>query len=98
MNEKPSRNEDEYFVRQDADLIRQLREQRDAERARTGEDQRTIACPRCAVTLEQRSMESVLVDVCPMCGGVWLDAGELDILRKARGSRSFLDTLLGREP
>ena len=37
----------------------------------------TLACPRCASRLASSRIESVEVDPCPSCKGVWLDAGEL---------------------
>lgn len=37
------------------------------------------SCPRCrAVPYEFRLMEDYVVDFCPACAGVWLDAGEYD--------------------
>jgi uncharacterized protein len=46
-------------------------------------------CPRCAnVILEERERDSLLVDVCAVCRGVWLDRGELEKLI-ARASREF---------
>lgn len=41
-------------------------------------------CPVDAVALVSRRLASeVNVEVCPVCSGVWLDAGELDQLRRA---------------
>ena len=37
-------------------------------------------CPRCGEDLDARHRGGVEVDVCPRCGGVWLDRGELDKL------------------
>ncbi len=51
-----------------------------------------LACPRCRLQLDMRpySLESgVTVDVCPGCGGVWLDHGEYGAIKAAtaRGTR-----------
>ncbi len=35
-------------------------------------------CPGCERTLESRDADGALIDVCTVCGGAWLDAGELD--------------------
>ncbi|HQR33526.1 MAG TPA: zf-TFIIB domain-containing protein [Blastocatellia bacterium] len=35
-------------------------------------------CPKCNVELRITDRESVEVDYCPLCRGVWLDRGELD--------------------
>ena len=38
-----------------------------------------MKCPSCAdVTLSLSSRESIEIDYCPQCRGVWLDRGELD--------------------
>lgn len=38
-------------------------------------------CPRCeSAQLLERERDTVIVDVCPSCRGVWLDKGELDKL------------------
>ena len=37
-------------------------------------------CPSCQNTLRERERNNVLLDVCPGCGGVWLDRGELEKL------------------
>ena len=84
IDEKPSRNEDEYFVKQDAELMRRLRAQRDAERAEQFRADLN-KCPRCGTALEERERHSVKIDVCPSCEGVWLDKGELEILAKVEG-------------
>jgi uncharacterized protein len=44
-------------------------------------------CPVCDVTLSISSRESVEIDFCPQCRGVWLDRGELDkIIERAATS------------
>jgi Zn-finger nucleic acid-binding protein len=41
---------------------------------------RSLDCPACETTLDQRDEHGVTVDYCPGCGGVWLDPGELEQL------------------
>ena len=95
MEEKPSRAEDEYFVKQNAELIKQLRARQDAERSQAESKKHVMVCPRCGSPLDEVKMQSVLVDVCPSCKGMWLDAGELEIIRESRGGKSFFDSILG---
>ncbi len=38
-------------------------------------------CPVDDFTLKSESYEGVTIDVCPHCGGVWLDQGELEQLQ-----------------
>jgi hypothetical protein len=89
IDEKPSRNEDEYFRKLDADLIKAQREKLDAERAEmerakrdSEREQWLMRCPKCGAELEERDVEQVKVDVCPVGHGTWLDAGELELLRQ----------------
>ncbi len=37
-------------------------------------------CPLCAIPLKAVERQGVEIDHCPSCGGLWLDAGELDAL------------------
>lgn len=39
-----------------------------------------MRCPRCGSMLKLADEQSVEVDYCPSCEGVWLDAGELEQL------------------
>jgi len=43
-------------------------------------------CPVDDFTLAQESYEGVTIDRCPHCGGVWLDAGELEAIQKTQDS------------
>jgi Zn-finger nucleic acid-binding protein len=36
-----------------------------------------MECPRCHAELARREFESVVVDECPGCGGIWFDRDEL---------------------
>ncbi|MHB1224005.1 MAG: TFIIB-type zinc ribbon-containing protein [Gemmatimonadaceae bacterium] len=97
--EKPSRNEDEYFVKLDAELMKQRRQELDSSRASQERASHFMKCPKCGGDLAEREMHQVKVDVCTSCGGVWLDAGELDLVRDARksGIARFVDDLFGME-
>jgi Zn-finger nucleic acid-binding protein len=37
----------------------------------------SIVCVRCTSVLDESELAGLLVDVCPRCGGLWLDEGEL---------------------
>ena len=97
IDEKPSRNEDEYFVRMDAELLKQRRASLDEERARLERTAHLNKCPKCGGELTERELHQVKVDICPDCGGMWLDAGELDLVRDSRrsGITRFVDDLFG---
>ncbi len=38
----------------------------------------TMNCPICSVALVMSERQSIEIDYCPQCRGVWLDRGELD--------------------
>lgn len=82
--EKPSRNEEEYFARQNADAIKAMRARLDQERA----NQKTVRnCPKCSVALAEEDISNVKIDRCPQCKGVWLDGGELEQLQQVNSGR-----------
>ncbi len=37
-------------------------------------------CPRCKVKLEIHNKEDMDIDICPKCGGMWLDRGEFRVM------------------
>ena len=44
-----------------------------------------MQCPKCQTVMREREKETpadmvVVMDVCPSCGGIWLDRGELEKL------------------
>lgn len=86
-DEKPSRNEDEYFARQNAEQIRAMRAKLDAERKKTASTVQLSKCPRCGGELKEQQVDDVKIDECRDCGGVWLDRGELDQLRRVNTAR-----------
>lgn len=94
IDEKPSRNEDEYFARQNADLIREMRAKLDADRKKS-ERQVQLTCPRDGAALQETESEHVKIDTCPRCKGVWLDAGELEQLRLVNRGRGVTGGVLG---
>ncbi len=46
-----------------------------------------MRCPACKAPLVVVERESIEVDWCPACRGVWFDAGELDVLAAKAGKR-----------
>jgi hypothetical protein len=81
IEEKPSRNEDEYFAREEADLLKRRRAELEAQQDKAARSQHFMKCPKCGADLRETEMQGVKVDVCPECRGVWFDAGEIDQIR-----------------
>ena len=96
---KPSRNEDEYFVKQDAELMKAQRAKLDAERAAAKRAEYHMKCPKCGHDLQEQDFGRVKIDVCSHCQGVWLDNGELEMLshvQDAKAGNFIRDLFKGR--
>jgi hypothetical protein len=86
--------EDHYFQERDRKLIDKLR--RDKEEAAEAAERQasTGRCPRCGTKLVERKVrETLTVDDCPSCGGIWFDRGEFEEL--ARKEKGLLGRLMG---
>lgn len=94
--EQPSRNEDEYFAKQDAELLKQMRAKLDQERDEQERKAHYMKCPKCGADLKEEDHGQVKVDICPECGGMWLDAGEMDLMRQVQksGGKNFFQGVL----
>ncbi len=82
MTDKPSRNEDEYFVKRDAELLQSSRAA--AERAAREAERKShyMKCPKDGYDLTSSTFHGVQIETCPHCGGMWLDAGEIEAVAK----------------
>ncbi|MEP7227617.1 MAG: zf-TFIIB domain-containing protein [Gemmatimonadales bacterium] len=80
--EKPSRNEDEYFAREDAELLRKQRERATAASLAAERKTHYMKCPKDGYDLVSTEYHGVTIETCAHCGGMWLDAGELEAVAK----------------
>lgn len=84
--EKPSKAEDEYFARQEVERRKKWAAEQTAKMATDEKDRAKQAhwmkCPKCGMDLHEISLHGVKVDQCANCGGVFLDAGEIEQLTK----------------
>ena len=97
-DEKPSRNEEEYFARLNADLIKERRAELDRARAQSARQSHYMKCPRCGGDLKELEHHNVKIDQCVDCSGVWLDAGEIELFEHANASgvTRFFSSVFGR--
>jgi uncharacterized protein len=77
---QPSRNEDEFFVKQDAELIKAHRDRLNTERSKQETSKGSNKCPKCDTDLKEVEFHHVKIDRCPNCEGMWLDKGELEMI------------------
>ena len=96
MEERGRALEEDYFRRKEREAIEKLREQMTAEEQAKAAAAATLECPKCDGQLEGVINEGVEIDVCNTCGGVWLDAGELEQLSK-RDTGGWLNRLWGSD-
>ncbi|MGH7568638.1 MAG: zf-TFIIB domain-containing protein [Gemmatimonadales bacterium] len=82
MPEKPSRNEDEYFAKREAELLRQQREAAQRAQAEAERKSHFMKCPKCGYNLITGDWHGVQIDQCTNCHGIWFDAGEAESLLK----------------
>jgi len=46
-----------------------------------------MLCFRCNTEMKKGGIGGVLADKCPNCGGIWLDAGELETIQSGDGRK-----------
>ena len=96
--QKPSRNEDEYFAKLNAELIKERRASLDAARTQSDRQAHYMKCPKCGGDLREMEHHHVKVDQCTECKGVWLDVGEIELLEHTHesGVARFFGSMFGR--
>ena len=77
-DERKKAIEDEYFVKKEKELIEKLKAKQQKEAKQSLKEMCYMHCPKCGEPLKERSFQKILIDQCTGCGGIWLDAGELE--------------------
>ncbi|HEY1372734.1 MAG TPA: zf-TFIIB domain-containing protein [Candidatus Binatia bacterium] len=95
-DERKKALEDEYFVKQEKELIEKLKANQDKESKQSVKDICSMRCPKCGEPLKERSYQKIAIDQCTGCGGIWLDPGELDQIAK-KDEGSWLGKFWGKE-
>ncbi|HUT53211.1 MAG TPA: zf-TFIIB domain-containing protein [bacterium] len=99
MESKSKREkEEQYFAEQEQLKRRKLREElsrrRDQQKAEGAKNTHWMKCPKCGQDLEEKSYEDVLIDQCQGCKGIYLDAGELELLLEGRKAKGFISKFI----
>lgn len=88
---KPSKSEDEFFAKEEAELLREQR-RRAREAAEAAQRQmHLMKCPKDGHDMVQAEFHGVTVERCLHCQGIFLDADEIAAVVAAHDL-----TLLGR--
>jgi len=90
MVRKPTESEEEYFARLEFEKRKKAEQEKQqslaaAEKKRLRELHH-MKCPKCGMELIEIDYKEIKIDKCSSCDGVWLDAGELDAVRKLEKS------------
>lgn len=96
MTEKPSRNEEEYFARREAELKEARREATHTAASDAERKQHYMKCPKCGADLQVEDHHGVEIDRCPECHGVWFDEGEAELLseKESAGIKNILSAVV----
>lgn len=97
MVDKPevigSSPENEYFYKLNQEAIEKYRKKLDEERRRQQEEYQKqlhwMKCPKCGHDLVEQNLRGVMIDSCTNCRGIFLDNGELDLLKKVEYPKNF---------
>jgi len=97
MPVKPSTKEEEYIAR----LEFEEKKKRDEERTKRllAEEKNKVKvlhfmkCPKCGMDLIEISYKNLKIDKCSSCEGIWLDAGEFEMVTEME--QSALDKFFG---
>jgi hypothetical protein len=84
---KPSKNEEEYFAQQDRELLERQRSAASAAAAEAERRMHLMKCPKDGYDLKTVTLHDVQIETCPHCRGIWLDAGELEVLERHEEAR-----------
>ena len=88
--------EEEYFHRKNKEAIEKLRAKIKVAQEAKAAGTSSMICPRCGSPLKESRFDEITIDACEKCGGVWLDAGELQQLTQ-REKGGWLSGLLHRD-
>lgn len=84
MPVKPSETEEEFFARKEYDRLKKSQEDSQknlaADQRAKEKELHYMKCPKCGMNLVEIDYKNIKVDKCSACEGIWLDAGELEMM------------------
>ncbi|HMT07281.1 MAG TPA: zf-TFIIB domain-containing protein [Pyrinomonadaceae bacterium] len=91
LKERGDALENEYFRRQESELLAKMKAKLDAEAHVDLE----FDCPKCDGKLVETDFERIKIDVCNKCSGVWFDAGEFVHVAQEEQETGWFGKLFG---
>jgi hypothetical protein len=94
-------HEEAAFKKQEMEQLAKMRSELDSKRkaaeSAAAKSAHWMRCPKCGGQLAETKHGNVTIDQCGSCGGIYLDAGELDMLVKhEKAGHGVLSRILGR--
>jgi len=93
MPVKPTEKEEEYFAREEFNRATKIEQKRqkeiETENRLKLKELHFMRCPKCGMQLVEIDYRGIKIDKCTACEGIWLDAGELELI--AQLDRSVID-------
>lgn len=93
LRDKEKAEEDRYFAQRDKELLQKLKTKPGPQ---ANPEVPRMLCPKCGGRLKELTFRNVLIDECTVCGGIWLDKGELEVLTEL-GKAGWIAAFLGRK-
>jgi hypothetical protein len=84
-DERKKAQEEEYFVKKEREQLAKFKAKQEAEAKEAAKKAAYMKCPKCGESLKERSFQKIEIDQCTGCGGIWLDAGELEVVAEKEG-------------
>jgi len=82
--DKPLESVEAYFKQQEIDLIKDMRERHAKETEQQDDEElqhrHYMHCPKCGQLMKSTMIETIEVDKCSNCLGIYFDNGELEQL------------------
>jgi predicted Zn-ribbon and HTH transcriptional regulator len=83
---KTSEKEEEYFARMEFERRKKIMEEGQKKTTEEGKGKlkelHYMRCPKCGMELIEIAYKEIKIDKCSECKGIWLDAGELEVIAK----------------
>ena len=83
---KPSKPEEEYIARLEFQKRKEIEEEKHkrlkAEEKNRLKELHYMRCPKCGMELIEVDYKHIKIDKCSECDGLWLDAGEIEMISK----------------
>jgi len=81
---KTSEREEEYYARQEYEKKKKIEEEKNknmkVEEQKRLKELHYMKCPKCGMDLLEIDYKSIKIDKCSGCEGIWLDAGEMEMI------------------